>query len=241
MIYLFLLFSFNGDASLEAHLEGLSNQGAIEYLEANLESDPNDLISICWLSYMNTRVGWLLKEDGASKESYSVYYNRSMELAERAGKIDSDHWAYHFAMACAAGSVAEVAGAKARVKASFKIREHCEKSLALNPDNRHIWYTLGRWNQEIFLASPAERTAAKALFGGLPKGASLEKAADCYKKAISLRPQHALYYYHLATCYDALGKDDLVKKVLSKGVTLKDPSEEGPSYIAKMKAALSDL
>jgi thioredoxin-like negative regulator of GroEL len=68
------------------------------------------------------------------------------------------------------------------------------KALAMDSGLTEAYVVLGMYNRLVALASPLQRTLARMLFGGLPKG-SLQDSERLLKRALELSPENV--YAHL--------------------------------------------
>ena len=89
----------------------------------------------------------------------------------------------------------------------------------------------------------AERAAANVLFGGLPEGASIDNAINCFQTALKFEPNYILYMYDLAGAYFHKDPKDIAncKKWLDKALSLKRVTLDDPKTLEecrKMKTAV---
>ena len=118
---------------------------------------------------------------------------------------------------------------------------YADLAIKYNPNHAGAWHVLGKWNYEVSNLNFAEKAAANTLFGGIPEGASVANAIDCYKKAIQLRPDYILYYLDLAIAYDNLQDDVNAIATLKAAVMLKLITEDDPTYMQQCKDMLMKL
>ncbi|MCH8317029.1 MAG: tetratricopeptide repeat protein, partial [Bacteroidetes bacterium] len=86
-----------------------------------------------------------------------------------------------------------------------------------------------------------EKTAANLLFGGVPEGASFEKAIKHYKTAIQIRPDYILYYYDLAVTYEEIDEDQKAIASLEKAIKLRPITPDDPGRLKNCRELLVDL
>lgn len=206
------------------------------YLEV-IETEPDHFWALCRAGYLYGKLGKLFKEKNKQKK----YYDKLMELARRAYFIDPDHAESNFVMAWAFGGVALVSGARDRVKAAREIKRFLDVALEKDPRHDRAWYLLANWNFKVANASFFERTAARMLFGGLPKGVTNGDAVDAYRKAIGLRPDSLLYRYELAMALEKAREYGDAVQVLERLLKLEAKTEEDPRLVLKSRQKVQKL
>lgn len=176
---------------------------SLELYEKILERKPDHYRALWRSSFLYSRIGNRLEEETEQEN----YFDRAIELAEKALAVDSSDSQSNFVMAVAMGRKALISGARDRVAASRAIKKYADRAIRYDSTNAGAWHVLGRWHFKVANLSWVERIAANTLFGGIPGDASNKKAAEYIRKAISLNDQYVLYYYDLARVYKELGKD----------------------------------
>ena len=78
------------------------------------------------------------------------------------------------------------------------------------------------------------------IYGQMP-AASNEEAVKFYKKAIELNPQRAASHVDLGRTYAAMGKNDLAKEELNKGLAQPNREKDDPEVKQRAKDALKKL
>jgi tetratricopeptide (TPR) repeat protein len=99
----------------------------------------------------------------------------------------------HFFKAVALGRYALFVGGKRKVQIAREVKMAVERTLQINPNHVGALHVLGRWHHELASLNFFERALAKIIFGGLPSGVSLEKAASYYERAIALNPNSPVH------------------------------------------------
>lgn len=196
--------TISGLTEADSLFKNYEQQRALEAYNEVLQDDPENFSALWHSSLLYSRLGNEFDEEDQKKE----YFTKAKERAQRALEVDPLHTQSNFVMAVAMGRKALIVGAKERVAASRDIKKYAERSLEADSSNAGAWHVLGRWNYEISDLNFAERLAANVLFGGIPEGASNEKAAEYMERAISLNPEMVLYYYDLAKVYEELDQED---------------------------------
>jgi tetratricopeptide (TPR) repeat protein len=207
--------------SLFHHFE---DEQALDLYNRIIEIDP-DYYPAWWRSsLLYARIGRQFKDENKKEQ----YYQLALKRAEQALKLRPDEAASHFVMGVAMGRKALIAGPRDRVAASREIKTHAEKALEADSSHAGAHHLLGRWHLEVTDLNMAERMAANWLFGGLPEGASMDKAVKHLRRATQKNPDFVIYWYDLGRAYHRMEKREKAIQVLSKAleITPKFPSEE---------------
>ena len=168
------------------------NQAALENFQKALELDPGNFEAAWKTARALTDVGKALGGD-AEKEKYIAAGKVARKCIERHG----NEAAAHFALAWAIDRLARFEGGKKKIKMAKEVEIEAKKALELNPQHDGAAHILGRWNYNIATLGWFLRAAAKIVYGGVPKGASLENAAKDFAMAIEInanKPVHRLEY-----------------------------------------------
>lgn len=192
-----------------------------------LENHPDNFIALWRTSLLYARIGFRLDDE----DKKVAYFKKAKKRAKQALQIKPKSSYANYVMAVAMGRMALISGAKERVAASRAIKKYADRAIRFDSTNAGAWYVLGKWNYEVDNLNFAERLAANVLFGGLPDGASTQKAAEYIRKAIALKPGYILYYYGLAQVYNELGNEHMAIAVCREAlklpsITPTDPEEK---------------
>lgn len=182
--------------------EDYQEEEALELYQQVLAESPQSYQALWRSSFLYSRLG--NRQEG--KNAQKKYYDKAIDLAERALAVDSTHTQSNFVMSVAMGRKALISGSREKVSASRAIKKYADRAIKYDSTNAGAWHVLGRWHFKVANLSWLERAAANTLFGGIPD-ASNEKAAEYIQKAITLDEQYVLYYYDLARVYRELGRD----------------------------------
>src|SRR2546427_520189 len=79
-------------------------------------------------------------------------------------------------------------GPRTRLALSREIKAEADRAIAQDPGLGRAYHVRAMWNRKIAGLSLLERTAARAVLGGVPKGASMDNAVSDFQKAIELEP-----------------------------------------------------
>ncbi len=202
-----------------------------------LDKEPENYKALWRASFLCSRVGNRFNNEDDQKE----YFNRGIDLAERALEVDSTDAQSHFVMSVAMGRKALISGARERVAASRAIKKHVDKALEFDENHAGAWHVLGRWHFKVANLSWVERTAANTLFGGIPGDATNQKAADAIQKAIDFNDNNILYYFDLAKVYEEMGHDQQAVAVCESAVELESRTPDDPMLKEQCRKLIFDL
>jgi tetratricopeptide (TPR) repeat protein len=200
----------------DAAYKKFDNKAALEFYKRALESDPKNYEAAWKSSRAYVDVGEKLSD----KMKRRSYYEKGYEYAQKAVAIDPNGSKGHLFLSIAIGRVALDAGAKERVQLSKEVKREVDRALAIDPEDDVGWHVLGRWHRRLSSLSWIEKNFANIFLGGVPKEASMEKAVDCFKKAIQLNPSHINHHLELAITYEKMGEKDLAVAAYGKVLEL---------------------
>lgn len=188
-------------------------KGALElYLEV-LNEEPENYEALWNASLINSRLGHQLGENNEDKQL--EYYERAIDLADRALEQHGDKGHSYYVKAVALGRWAELQGTNTRIETSHEIKANIEKAADLIPDYAPVWHLYGVFHSDVANISGAEKFAANLISEGVPD-ASNEKAEKYLKKAIEMMPESILFRLDLAKHYLKVNDEERAREVLKK-------------------------
>lgn len=202
-----------------------------------LRIDSTNYKALWSASFLYSRIGNRFN----NKNQQIDYFKKARQLALQALDVDSTDAQSNWVMSVALGRIALISGAKRRVSLAKDIKFYAEKALKYDSHHDGAWYVLGKWNFRVANLSFAERMAANLLFGGIPAGASNQKAIEDYQKAIQYGGDKLLYWLDLARAYHETGEKAKEKETLRKLLRLPVKSPDDPQYAAEAQKMLGDL
>lgn len=247
-IFIGLLCFYSFHISAQTDVDGLIAAGkqldqaakeeeALQKFVAVLKMDPENYEANWQASFLFSRIG----NRQTDNEKQKQYFITAKVYAQKALKLNPTDAESNFVMAVAMGRMALISGPKDKVGASREIKLYADLAIKYNPNHAGAWHVLGKWNFEIANLNFAEKAAANTFFGGVPDGASVQNAINCYKKAIELRPNFILYYLDLAIAYDNLDDSANAISTLKTAIALKPITEDDPAYLKKCNDLLIKL
>ena len=222
-----------GDSAYTA----MNNRRAAEFYTQAMRQDTSNYEAIWKLSRAYVDMGETLKR----KDERKRFFKKAEELARKAIKLNPNGSKGHLTLSIALGRVALDAGAKERVRLSKEIKSEVDKALKIDPNDDIAWHVLGRWNRKLATLSWIEKKFANMFLGGVPKDASVERAVECFQKAISLNPNYIHHYLELGLTYEKLNKKDEAKKAYQKVLDLPVTHFMDKDYKAEARQRLKKL
>jgi tetratricopeptide (TPR) repeat protein len=208
----FINFMREGDAAYAK----FDNEEASGFYQKAITSNPKDYEATWKLARAHIDLGKKL----SAHQKRTSYFERARDYARKAIGLDPNGEKGHLYLSIALGRIALDTNAKQRVRLSKKIRSEVGIALNIDPQDDIAWHVLGRWHRRVSSLSWIEKKFAKIFFGGVPGEASMEKAIECFKKAIQLNNAHINHHLELAMTYDHLRQKDLASAEYSKVIEL---------------------
>lgn len=177
----------------------------------------------------------------APKDEQGPLTAESERLARRCVALYPDSAQAHFTLALALGRMANLAGGKRRISLSMEIKLQADSTLALNPRHFGAMHILGRWHYGIASLSWFERSFAKIIYGGVPPGASMEKARSYFEQAIALDPKTPINHYWLGMTLIKLDDYTGARAELERCIALNDVLWDDKITKGKARKQLQDI
>ena len=202
-------------------------QGNEAYSQLNNEAALNCYLKAFKLDSLNYETTWKLSRTYAEigvlikgKKNRKFYFTKAANYAQKAIKINPKGPKGYLTLSIALGRIALDTSPKERVRLSSEIKVAVDKALELDPNDSIAWHVLGRWHRKVATVSWIEKKIASIFFGGIPKESSLEKAAECFQKAIELKPDYINNHLELGLTYEKMKEFDLAIKEYHKVLVL---------------------
>ncbi|MGM0588622.1 MAG: tetratricopeptide repeat protein [Bacteroidota bacterium] len=210
---------------------------ALEIYKQVLELNPDEHLALWRTSLLYARIGNRLD----SEDEKRSYFKDAKLFAQQALAVDSTSEASHYVMGVAMGRMALISGARERVAASRKIREHALKALELDAQHAGAHHLMGRWHYKVANLNFAERMAADYLFGGIPGEASNQQAIAELSRAVELEPRNVMYHYDLAQVLVDEDQYDQAQEHLQQALELETKNPDDRIYKPKARRLLKDI
>ncbi len=187
------------------------------------------------------RVESMLAETATGEESRELVA-AAVTHAREAVKLAPDSAAGHLELAVALGRQALKEGPKTQLSLSREVKSEVDRALAIDPSQGRGWHVLGVWNRKLASLNFVERTVAKTVLGGVPKGATMENAVAHLQRAVALEPQYVNHRLELGRTFLQLKRKAEARGELERAIAL--PPEPGPldaRYQAEARELLARL
>ena len=131
------------------------------------------------------------------------------------------------ALAVCYGRVAPLLDNKTKIAYSRLVKEHADKSLALDPNNDLTYNVLGSWNYELAGLNPFLRALAGMIYGQVPDASYADSVKD-FQKAVQLNPKRLANHIGLGRAYAALGRTAEAREELQRGLAMPNQEKDDP-------------
>ncbi len=212
---------------------------AIDLYKKVLKTDSINFNALYNIAYIYQRQGWL--EEGINNEKSKRLYTEFKKYALTAYRHYPETFEGNVLMAGASARMARYLPAKERVHAAWDIKKYADIAYKLNPNHADVLHMLAWWNYELQKPTWLERKLSDLLFGGLPKGASIENAFMFLQKAMKINPDYLVYFYDMAVFYLYVGDKVKAKEYLNKAISMKPDSPEEVQYLDLSKKKLASI
>ncbi|MEK7818422.1 MAG: tetratricopeptide repeat protein [Bacteroidota bacterium] len=228
------------DLADEAALKNFDNKKALQILEEAIKLDSENPEILWRLSRAYVDLGeHLPTSTDAQKEEQIRFYQKSLDFAERAVKINSSNQILQSMSitrrAIALGRVALFKGVWESLDLVKKIKDDCEKAIKLDKTNATAFYVLARTHAKI---------CEKPKLVRYPLGlswANLDDAVKFFKKAIEIRPTFIMYKLDFARTLVDLDDFKNAKEQLYKIQYLPTEDEDDDQYRKEAKLLLEKI
>lgn len=222
----------NGDEFASA----FNFQQALEqYLQAH-KADSTNCTALWKIAETYINLG-----EEAPKETEVQYYYVAEKWARKALQQCPNEANAHFFVLVSSGKLALHEGGKEKIERSREIKEEAEKTLELDPNHHGAYHALARWHRELANLNWFLKTAAKIIYGGVPPGASMEKAVEYFKKAIEIKPDWINHHRQLGITYMMLGEWEKARAEFETVLELPIQDHEDAKHKKECRKLLEEL
>jgi len=212
---------------------------ALVVFEKILQLDPIHMAALYNAGYLYSRLGWIAED--VDKEKAKEYYTKSKHFADRTYKQYPNSFEANMLMAGSIARLAQYGTTKERVTSAWDIKRYADVAAKIKPEDPILKHMLAWWNYELSKPTWFERSMAEMLFGGIPKGADINKAIVLMKELINNRPNYIVYRYDLALMYEYQGDKPAALAWLQSALKLSPTTPEEYNYVVAGKKLLSRL
>ena len=215
----------------------LKEDKALDKYNEVIAADPKNVEALVKCAELIAATGARQKD----KKDKKVIFETAKSFADRAFAIAPDNADVNYVMSLSASKLADVETENKKLIAYIKdARTYADKALAINPNHAKANYALGKWHFEMVQTSWVKKTAAKALFGGLPES-KIEDAFKYMEKCRSLDQYYVANYLELAKAYKYDNKPAKAIEVLQKLVKLPNRTADDANLKSEGKTMLNEM
>jgi tetratricopeptide (TPR) repeat protein len=220
-------------AGAEAEIEAGAAAYAIGSLDSArtafdraVELDPRNFTALRWLSRAESDLG-----EDARGEAQRELFAHAVEHARAAVQVAPDSARGHLELAVALGRQALREGPRTRLALSREIKAETDRAIAQDPRLGRAYHVRAMWNRKIAGLNFFERNIARAVLGGVPRGASMDNAVSDFQKAIELEPDYVNHHLELGRTFVEMKRKADARRELEKAVALPPTSSpRDPRY-----------
>jgi len=215
------------------------NEAALRLYESAAAAAPEDAEAWWRVARAHSDIGSAL--EATDEDAAREHYRRGEDAARRAVALDPDSANAHFFVAVCVGRLALFEGGKTKIRLSQEVKAEAERALELDPTHDGAWHVLGRWNYGIATLSWILKAFARVIYGGVPPGASVEKAAEMFEKAIEYDPKRPMHHLEYARALARLGRYEEARAELQKCLDLPRVQWDDPAHKAEAAGMLREI
>ncbi|MGH7725721.1 MAG: tetratricopeptide repeat protein [Candidatus Eiseniibacteriota bacterium] len=217
-------------------------EGSLKQYQAGLAADSASY-DLWWRTARSLVDRGARAEYDKRKPDAQTAFTQAVRAARKATALSPDGWEGHEMLALSLGRLALFQGGKEKIRISKEVKAEVDRSIGLNPNADRSYHILARWNRGITTLSFFEKAAAKVVYGGVPKGATLENAVTYLEKAVEINPRNANHHLELGKTYLELDLNAKAREQFEKALACpqtspfdKEYKEEAQSLLSKMKS-----
>jgi len=193
---------------------GQLRQARAAYLGA-LEIEPHRFGLLCRLAQIESDLG-----EDAEGDERSTLVDAAIAHARESVAVAPDSAGGHVWLAAALGRKALKLGPKKKLAYAREIKSEVERGIALDPNIARAYHMRAIWNREVASLNLVQRAAARAMLGGVPKGASMENAIRDFERAIALDPGSVIHQLELGRTYAQVHRAAEARRALEAALAL---------------------
>jgi tetratricopeptide (TPR) repeat protein len=220
----------------ESFERAFRDEDALNKYKEVVKLEPANITALCKISELYSVIGKRLSDKDKQRE----YYNKGVEFAKAALKVNPNHSEANFTMAISMGRVALIASGEEKIKAVKDIKHYADRCVQIDPRNFKGYHVLGKWHYEVSDLSSIERWLVKVTYGALP-AASINESVKNYEKSRQLSPDFLLNYLELAKAYKRKNDNKKARTLLEQLEKLPPSTSDDAKIKGLGKKLLAEL
>jgi tetratricopeptide (TPR) repeat protein len=218
------------------HYEAFENREALAAYEQahTLQPDSFEVLALLARTYNDYGRDRLAENqrDAAEKS-----FETAVSYAEMLKSTYPDRAETYFLLAASYGNLALFKGGKGKVETGRAVEAYSKKAVEIDSTFALPYVVLGIFYREVASLNWLERTAANALFGGVPDG-SKAQALDMIQRAIELDPDLNFAHYEMARTYESMDEQAKAAEHYRKVIELPPYTSEDARHQQEARALL---
>lgn len=205
--------------------------------ETIIGTDSSQVNALIGAANLLSQLGF--RED--DEEQKVAMFRKAITYGHTAVRHQPDDYRAHLALSRAYGRLAQVVGIREQLQLSRFVKQQAEMAVRFNPKSDIAWHIIGKWHFRIADLNWMERTVADAVLGGVPKGASFEKARQAFEKAVAIKPDGISHKVELARTLIELDEEASAKPFLESALKLKPVQIIDTKYLQEARQMLQEI
>ncbi len=210
---------------------------ALAKYEQVLDEDAKNYEALWQAAALSVRIGTRYTDETRR----SAYFTSAGQYAYRAFVAKSDGGEANYVVALSLVNQATLLRARGRLLMYKEMQPYVFRAVARRPDWADTWQLLGRWHYRVDHYNVLERVYSELILGGMPGGASSNKAVDALKRAHELDPKRIQFCYDLARVYQNQRQFDEAITVLVASQKLEPVTSEELEVSRRCRNLLQQL
>jgi tetratricopeptide (TPR) repeat protein len=215
------------------------NAAALGHYRKAVEATPGDAEALWRLALAHADVGKAVEE--TDRDAGEKHYRQGEKAARRAIAANPDLANAHFVLAVCLGRLALLEGGRTRIRLSKEVKAEAERTIELDPAHDGAYSVLGRWNYAIATLGWLTRAFARVVYGGIPAGATMERAAEMFRKAVELDPRRPAHHLEYARALVHLGRYSEARRQLRACLELPRVQWDDPASKTEAARLLKEI
>ncbi len=210
---------------------------ALQRCEEILRESPDAHEVLLQAAYLSYRLGWLFADRNERKKLYFKLF----DYAARARQVAPTEYRTALLLAVAKAKTAEYLSRLDQVRIARELAQEATELVQQQANDSDAIHLLSWLNFKVGSVSPLQKVLAAALFGGLPKGLSVENAFIQLQRARQLRPEYVVYQYDLGIYHLRTGEKEKARRQFDQVLARPTHTAEERVYQRRARSRLDEM